>query len=161
MSLEPQIMDAERPEVTKAMSAEKLESMRVAKREAAARFTKRKAEEKAERLEKSAKLIEQLKKEKMWDRIGPELQDFLTKMSTASANSGAASNSTFSKLFGNAPKVGDKVTLIQCFERTRKGQSEIDRLVRTKWAGNGIEIKYTPDEKDIFKSVYEIVKLPQ
>lgn len=156
MSLEPQIM-----EETVEAKAEALEAKREAKREAAKRFTERKAQEKAERIEKATKLIEKLKAEKLWDKIGAEYQEFLTKLATATPNSGVASSSTFAKLFGATPKVGDKVTLLQAFERTFKGQSDIDRLIRTKWAQAGITIKYTQDAKDIFKSVYEITALPQ
>lgn len=143
-----------------AAEAEAVEAKKEAKREAAKRFTERKAQEKQERIEKSSKLIEKLKKENLWDKIGAEYQEFLTKLATANPNSGAASNSTFNKMFGATPKVGDKVTLLQAFERTFKGQADIDRLVRTKWAEAGIEVKYTADTKDVFKSVYEIVKLP-
>ena len=146
--------------VTGVAAAEAVEAKKEAKREAAKRFTERKAQEKQERIEKSSKLIEKLKKENLWDKIGAEYQEFLTKLATANPNSGAASNSTFNKMFGATPKVGDKVTLLQAFERTFKGQADIDRLVRTKWAEAGIEVKYTADTKDVFKSVYEIVKLP-
>lgn len=141
-------------------AAKELEARKEAKREAAKRFTERKAQEKQERIEKSSKLIEKLKNEKLWDKIGAEYQEFLTKLATASNGSNASSNSTFNKMFGATPKVGDKVTLLQAFERTFKGQADIDRLVRTKWADNGIEVKYTADTKDVFKSVYEIVALP-
>ena len=146
--------------IVAAVTAEAVEAKKEAKREAAKRFTERKAQEKQERIEKSSKLIEKLKKENLWDKIGAEYQEFLTKLATANPNSGAASNSTFNKMFGATPKVGDKVTLLQAFERTFKGQADIDRLVRTKWAEAGIEVKYTADTKDVFKSVYEIVKLP-
>lgn len=152
------------PQVTgKAMEAEAadLEAKREAKREAAKRFTAKKAAEKQERVEKATKLIEKLKAEKLWDKIGAENQEFLTKLTTVSSGNGATSNSTFSKMFGATPKVGDKVTLLQAFERTFKGQADIDRLIRTKWLQSGIEVKYTLDKNDIFKSTYEIVKLTQ
>lgn len=160
MSLEPQIMEEVTAEEATAKAAA-LEAKREAKREAAKRFTERKAQEKAERIEKATKLIEKLKAEKLWDKLGAEYQEFLTKLVTVAPNSGVASSSTFAKLFGATPKVGDKVTLLQAFERTFKGQSDIDRLIRTKWAQAGIVVKYTQDAKDIFKSVYEITALPQ
>lgn len=158
MSLEPQIMD----DVDgMGAEAEALEARKEAKREAAKRFTERKAKEKAERIEKSAKLIDLLKKENVWDKLPDEYKDFLTKLSTASSNSGIATTSTFALMFGADAKVGTKVTLRQAFERTFKGQNDIDRLVRTKWLQKGIEVKYTVDSKDIFMSTYEIVKMPK
>lgn len=170
MSLEPQIMNEARPidedvrpEAVRgvAVSAEALEARKAAKREAAKRFSEKKAAEKTERVEKATKLIAKLKAEKLWEKIGKENQEFLDKLATVSNNSGIASTSTFTMMFGADVKVGSKVTLLQAFERTRKGQNEIDRLVRSKWAQKGIVVKYTRDDKDIFKSTYEVMELPQ
>ena len=166
MSLEPQIMDEARPMVADedvvdvAVSAETLEARKAAKREAAKRFSEKKAAEKSERVEKANKLIDKLKAEKLWEKIGKENQEFLDKLATVSNNSGIASTSTFTMMFGADVKVGSKVTLLQAFERTRKGQNEIDRLMRSKWMQKGIIVKYTRDDKDIFKSTYEVMELP-
>lgn len=167
VGLEPQIMDSERPQVadeatTEAMAkmTEAVEARKAAKREAAKRFSEKKAAERLERVEKAKKFIEKLKAEKLWEKIGKDNQEFLDKLATVSNNNGIASTSTFTMMFGADVKVGSKVTLLQAFERTRKGQNEIDRLVRSKWLQKGIIVKYTRNDKDIFKSTYEVMELP-
>lgn len=64
----------------------------------------------------------------------------------------------FNRLFGDAPKVGDKITISDVFNKTMKGVAQMNSLMR-KWAEKGIEVKYTHLEAEPFKSFYEIVKL--
>jgi len=64
------------------------------------------------------------------------------------------------KLFGAEYKVGDKITLMDVFKRTKgQGISKMSGYIR-KWKKSGIEVDYQPDEKEPANSVYVITKLP-
>ena len=64
----------------------------------------------------------------------------------------AAASSSFGKpvlykIFGNAPKVGDKATALEVFEKTGKGFAEMRQLMK-KWADKqGITVTYDDKAK--------------
>ena len=50
------------------------------------------------------------------------------------------------RLFGDVPKVGNKVTALEVFEKTGKGFQEIKQQIR-KWAEKGTEVSYDTTSK--------------
>ena len=50
------------------------------------------------------------------------------------------------KLFGDAPKVGAKITALKVFEDTGKGFAEMRSLMK-KWAKQGIEVAFDESSK--------------
>lgn len=63
----------------------------------------------------------------------------------------ATGSSTFGKpviykLFGNTPKVGDKITALKVFEDTGKGFSEMRQLMK-KWEKQGITVAFDDASK--------------
>ena len=59
--------------------------------------------------------------------------DFLCKEKKAAAAGSAFGKPVLYKIFGNTPKVGDKVTALKVFEATGKGFAEMRQLMK-KWA---------------------------
>lgn len=59
--------------------------------------------------------------------------DFLCKEKKASAGGAVFGKPVLYKIFGNSPKVGDKVTALKVFEETGKGFAEMRQLMK-KWA---------------------------
>lgn len=82
--------------------------------------------------------------------LTPELQaemDFLCKEKKAGALGSAFGKPVFYKLFGNTPKIGDKITALKVFEETGKGFAEMRSLMK-KWADKqGITVVYDDKTK--------------
>ena len=56
------------------------------------------------------------------------------------------------KLFGNAPKVGDKISGLKVYEDTGKGFAEMRQLMK-KWAAQGIVVEFdTASKSYVIKS---------
>lgn len=66
---------------------------------------------------------------------------------TGHKTSGAAQKPVLYKMFGNAPKKGDRVTAADMFARTFKGFQEMRQLIK-KWALKGIEVEYISADKE-------------
>lgn len=67
--------------------------------------------------------------------------------------------SVFTKLFGNSPKVGDKITLQDAFDRTFKGKGQMDGVMKKLKEKNGIEIEFVFNKEKPALSTYEIKSL--
>lgn len=70
-----------------------------------------------------------------------------------------AGGSTFSKLYGAEPKVGDKITLQDAFDKTFKGKSQMDSLIKKLKEKNGIEIVFEFNKEKPALSTYTIKSL--
>ena len=142
--------------------AEKLEAFKAAKREAAKRWKERKAKEKEEFLTNVKALCEAFKSNGIWEQLTPEQQSFLDGCANPVAHKAVAStrssNSIFAIVFGAEPKVGDKVTLTDVFQKTLKGKAQFDAKVKA-WANDGIIISYQEDAANLFNSTYTIEAL--
>lgn len=66
----------------------------------------------------------------------------------------------FNKVFGAEPKVGDKVTLQDVFNKTAQGSGKMHSSIK-RWAEKGIVVDYIPDEKEPVKSVYVIKEMKE
>lgn len=142
--------------------AEKLEAFKAAKRKAAKRWKERKAKEKEEFLTNVKALCEAFKSNGIWEQLTPEQQSFLDGCANPVAHKAVAStrssNSIFAIVFGAEPKVGDKVTLTDVFQKTLKGKAQFDAKVKA-WANDGIIISYQEDAANLFNSTYTIEAL--
>ena len=84
--------------------------------------------------------------------------DMLTKLSRPNDRT-AISGTFFEKVFGGAPKVGDKVTLRDYLQSTYESKHKLDGYVK-QWAAKGIVIKFTENASAPLDSTYVIEKLP-
>ena len=142
---------------TSKVDADKIAKAKEAKKEAARKFKERRAQEKADRITKSKKLIESLKKQGVYDKLDAEAKAFLEGMANpTSANVGTSS--FFNVMFGATPKAGDSVKLADVFNKTLKGKAQIDHYVK-KWAEAGRVVTFKADSSNILNSTYVIEKL--
>lgn len=125
------------------------------KAEALQRFKEKKAKKEAERISNAKKLKELLIKEKAWDKIGADLQTWVESLAVAKPANGGSQTSLLTTLFGPTPKVGDKVTLADAFNKTYKGKATLDIYVK-RWKEKGVIVEFTANTADMLKSTYEI-----
>lgn len=140
-----------------ATEADKLAAFKASKAEAAKRFKERRAAEKAERMEKAKKLIAALQKQGVWDKLTADDKAFIEGLAVPTSGT-ASGTSLFEKIYGATPKVGDKKTLMEIFQLTQKGKSQIDAKVK-EWAAAGKVVTCKIDANNILNSVYVIEKL--
>lgn len=98
-------------------------------------------------------------KKKAGDADVKEAADFFAKRGqferkASSVTENAQKNSVFAQLFGEAPKVGTKVTAIEMFNKVHKGFGDMRKLIK-KWAEKGIDVSF-----DEAKNEYTLNKLP-
>lgn len=71
---------------------------------------------------------------------------WLGREKKAASGSTAFGKPVIYKLFGNTPKVGDKITALKVFEDTGKGFSEMRQLMK-KWEKQGITVVFDESSK--------------
>jgi hypothetical protein len=99
-------------------------------------------------------LIETFPNLKMPENIKQALA-FLT-LPVNTRHTGFKGASVFSIIFGDNPKPGDKVTSLEVYKRTRKGDQQI-RAMLIQWAKKGVKIHFTPNKDNPLESVYELI----
>lgn len=139
------------------LEAQKKEEFKQRKREAAQRFKERRAEEKVRFKEDVKALTTELHDSGIWDQLSDESKRIITKWSTPKPDA-IGGTSFFNKMFGDNPQVGDSVTLREAFERTLKGQNNIDYYVTKRWPERGIIVKFEKND-NILESTYTIESL--
>lgn len=75
-----------------------------------------------------------------------EAAAWLGREKKAATGSTAFGKPVIYKLFGNTPKVGDKITALKVFEDTGKGFSEMRQLMK-KWEKQGIIVTFDEASK--------------
>lgn len=141
-------------------TAANTDEFKARKAEAAKKFNERQKADKQERIENAGKLKEQLMKLGSWEKLDEKMRTWIEKMAAGiiGNNGGAVNSGTFGLLFGDNPKVGDKITLEDVFKKTFKGKQTIDIAVR-KWKEKGIIVDFVHNN-DMAKSTYVIKALP-
>ena len=134
--------------------AAKIAEAKAKKAEAAKAWKERKDKEAVARQESAKKLIKLLEDKKV--QLTPELTDFLNGIANPK-RAVSSVNGVFAQLFGPTPKVGDKVTLKQAFEKTFKSAAELKRLTKS-WAEKGTVVKFV-SAANLLESTYVIEKL--
>lgn len=129
------------------------------KREAAKRCLDRKKKAREEQKANAIKFLDEIKKNGIYDKLSQASKDFVVGL-TVEKTVASSNGGIFNVLFGEQPKVGDKVTLKDAFDKTLKGKATIDLMVK-RWKEKGIEIKYNPNTTKMIESTYEIVALPK
>lgn len=135
---------------------EKAKRFKQMKKEAADRFKKKRAEEKAAAVEAAKSIINFLKVQNLWDGLAVEGQEWLSEIARPKAT---ANQNMFKVLFGETPQVGDTITLAEAFQKTLKGKSNIDFYVK-RWAAKGILVSYSQSNENLLDSTYKIETLP-
>jgi hypothetical protein len=156
------------PGVQKAVVAEaevsEISEKKAKKLEALKRFKERKAQKAVDDYKTALELRDELSKagilEKLTDASKAFLADQCTDPATRKQATGGAAvqPSVLLALYGPNPKVGDKITLRQAFEKTAKGKATLDILIR-RWKEKGTVVEVVAN-KDIMETTYEIKALP-
>lgn len=148
---EPQIAQPQ----ANAHAADKDAELKAKKQASAKAWKERKDKEAAERKETAAKLIKYLADKKV--ELPAEYSKLLNDIANPAARSGSSNGGIFEKLFGSNPQVGQKVTLIEVFNKTYKSKAELDRAVKS-WAEKGIIVEFE-SAANMLDSTYTIKKL--
>lgn len=134
-----------------------------AKREEAYRnYKNKRAEKQKAAYENALKLRDELSKAGMLDKLSASAKEFvlsLCKDPSERKSGGFGGPSIFSILFGDNPKVGQKITLEEAFNKTYKGKSTLDLWVK-RWADKDIIVECTIDPVKMINSTYTIKSLP-
>lgn len=144
-------------EVAKAKDPAAIEKFKQQKKEAAQRFKERKAAEAEASLKAAKEFTDYIKKNGTYDKLPENLKGYVDSL-TAPKKSVSANGGLFNTLFGASPKVGDKVTLKDIFDKTLKGKAAIDFYVKKRWAEKGIVVEYVSKTPQIM-SEYVIKSL--
>jgi hypothetical protein len=134
------------------------------KNEAAKRFKERKQEREQQAYEGALKFRDELVKVGHFESLSQESKDFILLLckdpSEKRISSGFGGPSVFTQLFGDTPKVGQKITLYDAFAKTYKGKSTLDVWVK-RWAEKGIVVDCVLNKADMAKTEYVIRELPK
>jgi hypothetical protein len=87
-----------------------------------------------------------------------EALKLLCKQPGVRTGGGFAGTPVLNKLFGDNPEVGMKLTIRDVFDKTMKGMTQMNGLMR-KWAEKGVVVQYTHNSAEPFKSTYEITAI--
>ena len=96
----------------------------------------------------SAQLIKKELESKKFElsAAGKEALAYLCKEGRAAGSSNFGTP-VFNKLFGDAPKVGDKITSLKVFETTGKGFAEMRKLIKQWKEKNNTVVEYDEASK--------------
>lgn len=123
------------------------------KAEAAKAFAARQKERK----EGIKKLFEELKAKNLIEKLAPEHQKLINDVLAGPARSGFGGQSFFNKVFGDTPKVGDHITLLDYMKNTLQAKGKLDKAIK-EWAEKGIVVECT-EKPNKLESVYTIKKM--
>lgn len=145
--------DVQENEKAVAKDAEKEAEFKQRKAEAAKRFAEKQKQRKQELLAAAKEIVANPAYSQLSDATKKVIQDLLNP-TTSSGSAGAA---FLNKVFGDSPKVGDSVTLLDYMKRTLKGKAELDKRIK-EWKEKGIIIK-VEEKPNQFETLYTIESL--
>lgn len=126
-------------------------------------YKAKRAEKQKAAYENGVKLRDELTKAGVMDKLSASAKEFVqslcTNVTERSKLGGFGGPSVFSLLFGDNPKVGQKITLEEAFNKTYKGKSTLDLWVK-RWADKGIIVKCVVDPVKMLNTTYTIESLP-
>lgn len=141
----------------------KVDSDKAKREEAYRNYKAKRAEKQKAAYENALKLRDELSKAGMLDKLSASAKEFVLSLckdpSERAKSGGFGGPSIFSILFGDNPKVGQKITLEEAFNKTYKGKSTLDLWVK-RWADKGIIVECTIDPVKMINSTYTIKSLP-
>lgn len=136
-------------------ATEKSAEFKAKKAEAAKRFAERQKERKEAGQKHSAWIIAN---DKSFTSFPQEVKDWLNGLANPVKAAGFGGASFFTKVFGDSPKVGDSITVMQYMSKTFQAKAKLDKAVKD-WAEKGIIVEFKEDKSDGTKSTYTIVKM--
>lgn len=145
--------DVQENEKAAAKDAEKEAEFKQRKAEAAKRFAEKQKQRKAELLAAAKEIVANPAYAQLSDATKKVIQDLLNP----TTSSGSAGVAFLNKVFGDSPKVGDSVTLLDYMKRTLKGKAELDKRIK-EWKEKGIVIK-VEEKPNQFETLYTIEAL--
>lgn len=138
-------------------SAEKDAEFKAKKAAAAKAFAERQKQKKEDAV-KHAKAILEGVEEGTIKGISEDTIKFLQGVANPVKTGGfGGGQSFFNKVFGDDPKVGDKITLLDYMKKTLQAKGKIDKAIKD-WAEKGIIVEYKAAANQL-ESTYEIKKL--
>lgn len=141
-------------EAAVAKKAELTAEQKAKKNEAAKRHTEKVKNLREQATKACADLLKFVKEKNIKD-FPQSVIDYCNQVLAAPAAGGG--QSFLNKVFGDNPKVGDKITLMDYMKKTLKGKADFDAYVK-KWAEKGIIVKFDAGA-NMFESTYTIEKL--
>ena len=133
----------------------KTEEFKAKKREAAKKCADRKKERAAQLTEKAKALVALIEAKKV--NLPAEDVEFWKGLANPTVTRAASGTSFLNKVFGDSPKVGDKITLMDFMKKTMQGKSQFDKQVKAL-AEKGIIIEYKA-AANMLEATYTITKL--
>lgn len=134
-------------------SAEKDAEFKAKKAAAAKAF----ADRQKARKEMLVKLAQEVTDKKLIEKLEPATQSFIKEVLNPTVRTGFGGTSFFNKVFGDNPKVGDTITVLDYMKKTLCAKSKLDKAIK-EWAEKGIVVEYT-EKPNQLESVYKIAKL--
>ncbi len=139
-----------------------IEARKAKKKEIEKRIKERKRAQRKEQYENALKLRDELQKTGVFDKLSDASKTLIKNLCVDPSQrtvTGFGGPSIFSILFGPSPKVGQSVTLEEAFNKTFKGKSTLDMLVK-KWAEKGIIVECVVNPQKMIATTYTIKQLP-
>jgi len=131
------------------------------RKEAYEAYKVKRAAKQKERYEQALKLKDELVKHQLFDKLMQPTKEFVISLCQNPEEkkaSGFGGPSVYTQLFGSNPKVGDKITLEEAFNKTFKGKSTLDMWVK-RWAEKGIIVECVIDKQRMLNTTYTIKDL--
>lgn len=130
-----------------------------AKKAAAAKaFAERQKQKKEAAIENAKKLIELHTKGTI--KLPEDLFKFYNDLANPVVRAAGGSTSSFiNKVFGDEPKVGQSITLLDYMKKTLKSKADLDKAVKL-WAEKGIIVEFKAAANQL-ESTYTIKALPK
>jgi hypothetical protein len=130
-----------------------------AKKAAAAKaFAERQKEKKAAIVENAKKLIDLDAKGTI--KLPEDLKKFYSEIANPVVRTAGGSTSSFiNKVFGDEPKVGQSITLLDYMKKTLKSKADLDKAVKL-WNEKGIVVEFKAAANQL-ESTYTIKALPK
>ena len=136
-------------------AAEKSADFKAKKAAAAKAF----AERQKERKENLIKFAKEVIANKGFESLSAEAKKFFNDCANPVVHTTGGSNQSFiNKVFGDTPKVGDSITLLDYMKKTFKSKADLDKAVKL-WAEKGIVVEFKAAANQL-ESTYTIKALP-
>jgi len=127
------------------------------KAEAAKAFAARQKQKKEDLLKHAKVLIEALEKNPSF-KIPEDTKKFFEACANpVTTRTGFGGQSFLNKVFGDSPKVGDSITVLEYMKKTLQAKGKLDKAVKD-WAEKGIVVEFT-EKPNKLESVYTIKKM--
>lgn len=117
------------------------------------------AERQKERKENLVKFAKEVIANKGFESLSAEAKKFFNDCANPVVRTSGSSNQSFiNKVFGDSPKVGDSITLLDYMKKTFKSKADLDKAVKL-WAEKGIVVEFKAAANQL-ESTYTIKALP-